>query len=242
LGKVVAPSEGHDVGAKGLTQDSLRSRAPGSASCETSKARESCAAERCGKIHEGRWTGSPSSSRLVGGASSRDHGLRGHVRLGSVPLPSGPLATVPLRFALLASGRDVARCGTCCAGLGDACGNRAATGWVAGDSADGVTNGRAGCDSFGSDKAGWDEADRDEAACGRTGRGCADLGGADQDGSDCAGADAASRAVSVWRAGAFLAFLGCAFGGCLCHTRAVTKMSSFSANGAIRHQARGSAT
>jgi len=53
---------------------------------------------------------------------------------------------------------------------------------------------------------------------------------------------AASSAVSVWPAVAFLAFLGRAFGGCLCHTRAVTKMSSFSANGAIRHQARGSAT
>ncbi len=37
-------------------------------------------------------------------------------------------------------------------------------------------------------------------------------------------------------------FLGRAFGGCRCHTRAVTKISSFSANGAIRHQVRGSAT
>jgi hypothetical protein len=39
----------------------------------------------------------------------------------------------------------------------------------------------------------------------------------------------------------FLAFFGRALGGCLCHTRADTKMSSFSANGAIRHQVRGSA-
>ncbi len=38
------------------------------------------------------------------------------------------------------------------------------------------------------------------------------------------------------------AFAGRAFGGCRCHTRAVTKISSFSANGAIRHQVRGSAT
>jgi hypothetical protein len=36
-------------------------------------------------------------------------------------------------------------------------------------------------------------------------------------------------------------FLGVAFGGCRCHTRAVTRISSFSANGAIRHQVRGSA-
>jgi hypothetical protein len=39
----------------------------------------------------------------------------------------------------------------------------------------------------------------------------------------------------------FRAFFGRAFGGCLCHTRADTKMSSFSATGAIRHQVRGSA-
>ncbi len=39
----------------------------------------------------------------------------------------------------------------------------------------------------------------------------------------------------------FFAFMGRAFGGCLCHTRAVTRISSFSANGAIRHQVRGSA-
>ena len=38
-----------------------------------------------------------------------------------------------------------------------------------------------------------------------------------------------------------LAFLDCALGGCLCHTRADTRISSFSENGAIRHQARGSA-
>jgi hypothetical protein len=41
--------------------------------------------------------------------------------------------------------------------------------------------------------------------------------------------------------GDFLAFFGRALGGCLCHTRADTKMSSFSAKGAIRHQVLGSA-
>jgi hypothetical protein len=96
-------------------------------------------------------------------------------------------------------------------------------GWAAGYSAAGVTSGGLGGDASGSKKARSDEAD--------------------QDGSDWAGAGwAASGAVSVWRAGAFPTFMGRAFGGCLCHTRAVTKMSSFSENGAIRHQARGSAT
>ena len=40
---------------------------------------------------------------------------------------------------------------------------------------------------------------------------------------------------------ALFAFLGRTFGGWLCHTRADTTMSSFSANGAIRHQVCGSA-
>jgi hypothetical protein len=40
---------------------------------------------------------------------------------------------------------------------------------------------------------------------------------------------------------AFRACFDRAFGGCRCHTRADNKMSSFSANGAIRHQLRGSA-
>src|SRR5580658_2260169 len=48
------------------------------------------------------------------------------------------------------------------------------------------------------------------------------------------GAGAPGRA----RAGAFF---GRTFGGCACHTRADTTISSFSAKGAIRHQARGSA-
>lgn len=56
--------------------------------------------------------------------------------------------------------------------------------------------------------------------------------------SACSGAAAdALAAIKV-----FLALFGRAFGGCRCHTRAVTRMSSFSANGAIRHQLRGSAT
>ena len=42
-------------------------------------------------------------------------------------------------------------------------------------------------------------------------------------------------------AAAFLALFGRALGGWECHTRAVTRISSFSANGAIRHQVRGSA-
>jgi hypothetical protein len=48
-------------------------------------------------------------------------------------------------------------------------------------------------------------------------------------------------AERAW-AGAFFARFGRALGGWLCHTRAVTRISSFSANGAIRHQVRGSAT
>jgi len=49
--------------------------------------------------------------------------------------------------------------------------------------------------------------------------------------------------VLAWAmAGDFFAFSGLALGGCWCHTWADTKMSSFSANGAIRHQVRGSAT
>jgi hypothetical protein len=40
----------------------------------------------------------------------------------------------------------------------------------------------------------------------------------------------------------FFVFFGRALGGCWCHTRAVTRISSFSENGAIRHQVRGSAT
>ena len=51
-------------------------------------------------------------------------------------------------------------------------------------------------------------------------------------------ADAAGLALTT----AFFAFFGRALGGCWCHTRAVTAISSFSANGAIRHQVRGSAT
>jgi hypothetical protein len=47
----------------------------------------------------------------------------------------------------------------------------------------------------------------------------------------------AARAATV-----FFARLGRAFGGCWCHTRADSRMSSFSANGAIRHQVFGSAT
>ena len=43
-------------------------------------------------------------------------------------------------------------------------------------------------------------------------------------------------------AGVLFTLFGRALGGWLCHTRAVTRISSFSANGAIRHQVRGSAT
>ncbi len=60
-------------------------------------------------------------------------------------------------------------------------------------------------------------------------------------GDSCAGncgTDALDRTLAVSR----LAFLGRAFGGWRCHTRAVTRISSFSVNGAMRHQVRGSAT
>jgi hypothetical protein len=58
------------------------------------------------------------------------------------------------------------------------------------------------------------------------------------------GAAAATVCLAACLAGSgdFLAFFGRALGGCLCHTRADTKMSSFSARGAIRHQVLGSAT
>ena len=51
-----------------------------------------------------------------------------------------------------------------------------------------------------------------------------------------------SRMAERALAGAFFTLFGRALGGWLCHTRAVTRISSFSANGAIRHQVRGSAT
>jgi hypothetical protein len=69
-------------------------------------------------------------------------------------------------------------------------------------------------------------------------------------GRTSAGASSSASTAASWGsrmteravAGAFLAFFGRALGGWLCHTRAVTRISSFSANGAIRHQVRGSAT
>src|SRR6185312_13725505 len=69
-------------------------------------------------------------------------------------------------------------------------------------------------------------------------------------GRTSAGASSSASAAASWGsrmteralAGAFCAFFGRALGGWLCHTRAVTRISSFSANGAIRHQVRGSAT
>jgi hypothetical protein len=58
---------------------------------------------------------------------------------------------------------------------------------------------------------------------------------------DSSAAACSTSALDRASAGASFAFFGRARGGCLCHTRAVTRMSSFSANGAIRHQVRGSA-
>jgi hypothetical protein len=62
--------------------------------------------------------------------------------------------------------------------------------------------------------------------------------------SACAWASPASCGASLadltW-AGDFFARSGLALGGCRCHTRADTRISSFSAKGAIRHQVRGSA-
>ena len=55
-----------------------------------------------------------------------------------------------------------------------------------------------------------------------------------------AAAASSVRPADLARPAAFLAFLGRAPGGCRCHTRTDTKTSSFSANGAIRHQVRGS--
>ena len=55
-----------------------------------------------------------------------------------------------------------------------------------------------------------------------------------------AAAASSARPADLARPAAFLAFLGRAPGGCRCHTRTDTKTSSFSANGAIRHQVRGS--
>jgi hypothetical protein len=63
-------------------------------------------------------------------------------------------------------------------------------------------------------------------------------------GSACAGASPAScgaRSADLTWAGDFFARSGLALGGCWCHTRADTTISSFSAKGAIRHQVRGSA-
>ncbi len=63
--------------------------------------------------------------------------------------------------------------------------------------------------------------------------------------SACAGSSAVScsaGALDAASAAIFFAVLGRALGGCRCHTRADTMISSFSANGAIRHQVRGSAT
>jgi hypothetical protein len=68
-------------------------------------------------------------------------------------------------------------------------------------------------------------------------------------GRTSAGASASASTPVSWSSGtagwalaaAFLALFGRALGGWECHTRAVTRISSFSANGAIRHQVRGSA-
>jgi hypothetical protein len=57
---------------------------------------------------------------------------------------------------------------------------------------------------------------------------------------DPAGSWGDSPAGLAW-AGDVFAFLGLTLGGCWCHTRADTTISSFSAKGAIRHQVRGSA-
>src|SRR6202030_1967181 len=63
------------------------------------------------------------------------------------------------------------------------------------------------------------------------------------------GASSPASTPASWNSGtagwalaaAFFALFGRALGGWECHTRAVTRISSFSANGAIRHQVRGSA-
>jgi hypothetical protein len=69
-------------------------------------------------------------------------------------------------------------------------------------------------------------------------------------GRTSAGASSSASTAASWGSrmaeraltGAFFTLFGRALGGWLCHTRAVTRISSFSANGAIRHQVRGSAT
>ena len=74
------------------------------------------------------------------------------------------------------------------------------------------------------------------AAAGRGLAGCTSAKGSNSSPGTCrTGALDRELAVDLFP------FLGRAFGGCRCHTRAVTKISSFSANGAIRHQVRGSA-
>jgi len=78
-------------------------------------------------------------------------------------------------------------------------------------------------------------ADASSMAAGRTTTGCAKAWGDSSAGTGQTGALGRALAVSFW------IFLGRALGGCWRHTRAVTKISSFSANGAIRHQVRGSA-
>ena len=70
---------------------------------------------------------------------------------------------------------------------------------------------------------------------GRPVTGCAKSWGDSSAGTCRAGTTDWALAVDLF------AFWGRAFGGCRCHTLAVTRISSFSANGAIRHQVRGSA-
>ncbi|HYB15156.1 MAG TPA: hypothetical protein VEF71_06765 [Streptosporangiaceae bacterium] len=121
----------------------------------------------------------------------------------------------------LASGCVVARCGT-----------------------DGGAATEGGGETAGRDAAGAATEGGGETAARGT-AGAATEGGGETAGRDAAGAAAtgARRAFSpsLARATALRAVWGPATGGCRCHTLTDKKMSSFSANGAIRHQVRGSA-
>jgi hypothetical protein len=202
----------------GGASDSPRPWRPGSESCATSSALASGAPAGCGEIiHAGRCSGSgPGSAAETGGAVSRSDPW-GHGDQESLAAGCG--------LARFGTRRGSARSGTgSCSGGGEAARSDD-------DDAVGTGAGAVCC------------ADASSAAA----AGLALTGRASIRGESCLATSRSSPATSTAGAldgtstAALFAFLGRTLGGLLCHTRADTTMSSFSAYGAIRHQVCGSA-
>ena len=182
--------------------------------------------------HAGRWSSSgvwPASGALaVSGSGPYGHGDHD----GRVCGPA--LARLGVRRADARSGTCTC-CGTC---SGDGGTPGSATGETTGDTASDTGGDTAGGEAVCRAASGLAIARL--ALTGRTsgtGRTSACAMSSATGAASC-GTEAAGRT----RTTAFFVFLGRALGGCRCHTRADTTISSFSANGAIRHQVRGSAT